>query len=243
MNTNLHENKSQIVNRKSQMVLVHGAFRGGWAWHKVEKILQAKGFRVFTPSLTGAGEKSHLNSAEITLLTWTNDIVNLIESEDLHEVILVGHSQGGIVVQAVAEAISGCISQMIFIDAPVLRDGECALDVLTKDVRETFGEPARNAIIPPIPMQESEDFSTEEIAWINAQLTAVPTNPSFDKIRIEKSRNIPHRYIFCTKTPPFFPSSFTQKRFDIEKIEYELIDAPHDCILSHSELIAELLSE
>ncbi|HMS41771.1 MAG TPA: alpha/beta fold hydrolase [Pyrinomonadaceae bacterium] len=224
-------------------ILIHGAFRGGWAWHKVKTILESKGVQVFAPSLTGAGEKSHLNSTEITLQTWTNDIVNLIESKDLRDVILVGHSQGGIVIQAVAEAISERISQMIFIDAPVLRDGECALDVLTKDVREKFGEPARNALIPPIPMQKSEDFSAAEIALINAQLTAVPTNPSFDKIRIEKSRNIPHRYIFCTKTPPFFPSSFTQKKFDIEKIEYELIDAPHDCILSHSELIAELLSE
>ncbi len=235
--------QSAIRNPQSAIVLIHGAFRGGWAWQKVKAILQSKDCLVFAPDLTGAGEKSNLNSAEITLETWTNDIKNLIESEDLHDVILVGHSQGGIVIQAVAEAISERISKMIFIDAPVLRDGECALDILTKDVREKFGEPARNALIAPIPMQENEDFSAEETAWINERLTAVPTNPSFDKIRIKKSANIPHRYIFCTKTPPFFPSNFTRKRFDVEQIEYELIDAPHDCILSHAELVAKLLSE
>jgi pimeloyl-ACP methyl ester carboxylesterase len=231
----------QIANRKSQIVLVHGAFRGGWAWHKVVKILESKGFRVFAPSLTGAGENSHLNSAEITLETWTNDIKNLIETEDLQDVVLVGHSQGGIVIQAVAEAISERIEQLIFIDAPVLRGGESALDILPEEVREKFGAPVRNALIEPIPMQKSEDFSAEEIAWINKRLTAVPTNPGFDKIRVEKSAKIPHRYIFCTKTPPFFPSNFTRKRFDAEKIEYELIDAPHDCILSHAELIVDLL--
>ena len=119
--------QSAIRNPQSAIVLIHGAFRGGWTWHKVENFLQSKGLRVFAPSLTGAGEKSHLNSAEITLETWTDDIKNLIESEDLRDVILVGHSQGGIIIQAVAEAISERISKLIFIDAPVLRDGECAL--------------------------------------------------------------------------------------------------------------------
>ena len=227
----------------SPFILIHGAFRGGWAWQKVVRILQSKGLQVFAPSLTGAGEKSHLNSPEITLKTWTDDVVNLIETEDLHDVFLVGHSQGGIVIQAVAEAVSDRISRLIFIDAPVLRDGECALDILPKDVREKFGEPARNALIQPIPLQENEDFSAQEIAWINERLTAVPTNPSFEKIRIEHSANIPHEYIFCAKTPPFYPASFTRQRFDIEGISYKLIDAPHDCILSHAELIAELLSE
>jgi pimeloyl-ACP methyl ester carboxylesterase len=232
-----------IRNLQPAIVLVHGAFRGGWAWHKVLPILELKGFQVFAPSLAGAGKKSHLNSAEITLKTWADDIKNLIETENLQDVVLVGHSQGGIVIQAVAEEISERIAKLFFIDAPVLRDGECALDILPKEMREKFGEPAQNSLIPPIPMQKTEDFSDEEIAWINERLTAVPTNPSFDKIRIEKSKHIPHRYIFCTKTPPFFPSNFTRKRFDEEKIPHELIDAPHDCILSHPELIAELLSE
>ena len=225
------------------LILIHGAFRGGWAWQKVQRILESKGFQVFAPSLTGAGEKSHFNNAEITLKTWTNDVVNLIESEDLRDVVLVGHSQGGIVIQAVAEAISERISRLIFIDAPVLRDGECASDVLPPEVREKFGKPARNALIQPIPLQESEDFSAEEIAWINERLTAVPTNPAFDKIRVKKSALIPHEYIFCSKTPSFFPSSFTRQRFDIEGITYKLINAPHDCILSHAELVEELLSQ
>ena len=236
-----HE-KSAIRNPQSAIVLVHGAFRGGWSWHKVGRILESKGCLVFAPDLTGAGEKAHLNSARITLETWTNDVKNLIETEDLRDVILVGHSQGGIVIQAVAETVAERISRLIFIDAPVLRDGESALDILPKEVREKFGETPRNALIEPIPLHESEDFSADEIAWINARLTAVPTNPSFDKIRIEKSAKIPHEYIFCKQTPPFFPSSFTRQRFDAEKIEYKFIDAPHDCILSHAEMIAGILA-
>ena len=222
-------------------ILVHGAFRGGWAWHKVLRILQTYGHEVFAPDLTGAGEKAYLNSAKITLQTWTDDIKNLIKTEDLSDVVLVGHSQGGIVIQAVAEAISERISRLIFVDAPVLRDGECGLDVLPKSVREKFGETPRNALIQPISLQPSDDFSAAETAWINARLTAVPTNPSFETICVKNSSKIPHEYIFCSRTPPFYPASFTRQRFDAEKISYKLIDAPHDCILSHPKLIAKIL--
>jgi pimeloyl-ACP methyl ester carboxylesterase len=239
----MNKEKSKIQNPKSKIVLVHGAFRGGWAWQKVRRILQSQGFEVFALSLTGAGEKAHLLSAEITLQTWVEDIVNLLNCEDLRDVILVGHSQGGVVIQAVAEAIAERISKLVFIDAPVLRDGECAIDVLPKSVREKFGETPKNALIPPMPLQANEYFSDEEIAWFNQRLTPVPTNPSLEKIHIERSANLPHTYIFCSQTPPFYPASYTRQRFDRERINYQLIDAPHDCIWTHAELIAEILKK
>ena len=233
---------SAIRNPQSAIVLVHGAFRGGWSWQKVRRILQNQGHEVFAPSLTGAGEKVHLLSPEITLETWTDDIVNLLNCEDLRNVILVGHSQGGIVIQAVAEAVTERISRLVFIDAPVLRDNESAVDILPLEIREKFGETPINALISPIPLRPNEDFSAEEISWINARLTPVPTNPSLQKIRIKRSANLPHQYIFCQKTPPFYPASYTRQRFDKEEVRYKLIDAPHDCILTHSELIAEIIT-
>lgn len=225
----------------SPYVLIHGAFRGGWAWQKIRRILQAKGFEVFAPSLTGAGEKAHLLSAEISLQTWVEDIVNLLNCEDLSNVTLVGHSQGGIIIQGVAEAVTERISRLIFIDAPVLQDGECAVDVVPKEVREKFGETPRNALIQPIPLPPDEYFSDEETVWFNQRLTPVPTNPSLEKIRIERSANLPHKYIFCQKTPPFFPSAVTRQRFDRDGVNYELINAPHDCIWTHPEMVAEIL--
>ncbi|NJM52877.1 MAG: alpha/beta hydrolase [Blastocatellia bacterium] len=144
-------------------LLLHGAFRGGWAWQKVRRILQNRGHEVFAPSLTGAGEKAHLLSPEITLEIWIKDIVNLLNCEDLDNVTLVGHSQGGIVIQAVAEAITERISKLIFIDAPVLQDGECAVDVLPKSVRERFGETPKNALIPPIPLAKTNIFPTKRL--------------------------------------------------------------------------------
>jgi pimeloyl-ACP methyl ester carboxylesterase len=222
-------------------LLIHGAFRGGWAWQKVRRLLQAKGHEVFAPSLTGAGEKVHLLSPEITLETWTDDIVNLLNAEDLRDVVLVGHSQGGIVIQAVAEAIAERISRLVFIDAPVLQHNQSAVDVLPKEVRKKFGETPPNSLIPPIPLRPNGHFSDADIAWINARLTPVPTNPSLEKIRIERSANLQHNYVFCSQTPPNYPPSYTRQRFDIEQVSYKLIDAPHDCIWTHPELVAECL--
>ena len=73
----MNKNQSAIRNPQSAIILVHGAFRGGWSWQKVRRILQQQGCEVFAPSLTGAGERKHLNSEKITLQTWVTDILNL----------------------------------------------------------------------------------------------------------------------------------------------------------------------
>jgi pimeloyl-ACP methyl ester carboxylesterase len=237
----MNKNKTPDTLNPNPFLLVHGAFRGGWMWQKVRRVLQSNGHEVFAPSLTGAGEKVHHLSPEISLETWTNDIVNLLNAEDLSNVVLVGHSQGGIVIQAVAEAVTERISQLVFIDAPVLQDGQSAIDILPQEIREKFGETPRNSLIPPMPLRPSEHLREEEIFWINQRLTPVPTNPSLEPVQIRRSANLPHQYVFCSQTPPLYPSNYTRQRFDDKGINYKLIDAPHDCIWTHSELIAEIL--
>jgi pimeloyl-ACP methyl ester carboxylesterase len=224
-------------------VLIHGAFRGGWSWQKARRILQARDYEAFAPSLSGAGERAHLNRPDILLEDWVNDVTALLNAEDLKNVILVGHSQGGIVIQAVAEAVPERIAKLVFIDAPVLRDGECAVDAIPAEIRAKFGETPANALIPPMPLKVSQDFTEQEVSWINARLTAVPTNPSLERIQIARSFKIPHEYIFCAQTPPVYPASFTRHRFEAEGVKYLLIDTGHDCIMTHPQLIADLLVE
>ena len=86
-------------------VLLHGAWHGGWCWRFVADILRARGHEVTTPTQTGLGERRHLISAEITLQTFIDDLVNHVLAEDLNDVILVGHSFGGNAVSGAAEAI------------------------------------------------------------------------------------------------------------------------------------------
>ncbi len=105
-------------------VFVHGAWGGGWQWSKVDHLLTADGHRVYRPTLTGLGEKVHLASPDINLTTHVTDIVNVILWEDLRDIVLVGHSYGGMVITGVMDRVPGRIRRVIFLDAVAPDDGE-----------------------------------------------------------------------------------------------------------------------
>jgi pimeloyl-ACP methyl ester carboxylesterase len=110
-------------------VLVHGATGGGWIWRQVSLLLRTKGVEVYTPTLTGLGECAHLLSPEFDLDTHIQDVVNVMEYEGLSEVILVGHSYGGMVITGVAERIPQRLAHLVYLDAYVPEDGESAMDL------------------------------------------------------------------------------------------------------------------
>jgi pimeloyl-ACP methyl ester carboxylesterase len=122
--------------RSRTFVLVHGAWHGGWCWRRVADRLTAAGHRVFTPTLTGLGERKHLMCASITLDTHVQDVCNLIRFEELSDICLVGHSYAGMVVSLVAEAMEDRISSFVFLDAFVPEDGETPLDLVSAQVQE-----------------------------------------------------------------------------------------------------------
>ena len=105
-------------------VLVHGAWGGGWQWKKVDILLTADGNKVYRPTLTGLGERVHLASPDLTLTTHITDIVNVILWENLRDVVLVGHSYGGMVITGVMDRVPDRIRRVIFVDAVVPNDGE-----------------------------------------------------------------------------------------------------------------------
>jgi pimeloyl-ACP methyl ester carboxylesterase len=111
------------------LVSVHGAWAGGWQMKKVAPILEARGWKVYRPSLPGLGEHHHLATPNIGLEDHITDIVNLILFEDLHDVILLGHSYGGMVVTGVADRIPERIARLVYLDAFVPNDGESLLGI------------------------------------------------------------------------------------------------------------------
>ncbi|WP_306353236.1 alpha/beta fold hydrolase [Flavobacterium sp. '19STA2R22 D10 B1'] len=110
-------------------LFVPGAWDGGWDYAKVDSILSVNGDIVYRPTLTGLGERVHLSNAKINMSTFIADIVNVIKFENLHNVILVGHSFGGIVISGVAEQVPDRIKQLIYLDAMIPNNGESAKDV------------------------------------------------------------------------------------------------------------------
>lgn len=122
----------------ANFVLVHPAWMGGWCWKKLVPLLGARGHAVFTPTLTGMGERSHLARPEIGLSTHVEDVVRVLEYEDLSDVILVANSSGGMVITGVADRVPERLSHVTYLDAFVPQDGECMLDLVPPERRPTM---------------------------------------------------------------------------------------------------------
>jgi pimeloyl-ACP methyl ester carboxylesterase len=156
-------------------VLVHGAWHGGWCWRSVSSELRAKGHEVWTPTMTGLGEREHLNPEAVDLQTHVTDIVKLLEFEDLHEVVLVGHSYGGMVVTGVASAVPERVRHLVYLDAFV----PPAAGISTFDMLGDAG--ARMASVAgalvPVPEPPLGDFGVtdaEDLAWLRSRMRPHP---------------------------------------------------------------------
>jgi pimeloyl-ACP methyl ester carboxylesterase len=114
----------------ANIVLVHGAWHGGWCYRDTAAILKAKGHNVFSPTLSGNGMYKHNGNESITLETHVRDVCGLIESEELDNVVLLGHSYGGMVITAAADRIPSKIKQLIYLDAFVPEDRQSLMDLL-----------------------------------------------------------------------------------------------------------------
>jgi pimeloyl-ACP methyl ester carboxylesterase len=113
-------------------VLVHGAWHGGWCYRDTAAALRKAGHNVFTPTHTGVGERAHQSSEHITLETHIRDVVGCIEAEELKDIVLVGHSYGGMVITGVADRIADRVKTLVYLDAFVPADGDSLISLLTR---------------------------------------------------------------------------------------------------------------
>jgi len=157
-------------------VLVHGAWHGSWSWSRVVPLLEAEGHRVFAPTLTGVGERAALLSRDVTLETHVADVVDLIRAEDLRDVVLVGHSYGGIVARHVADRVPERILSLLFLDAFVTDDGKSLSDYLP-DGGQIFHDLAAGAgegwKVPPLPASMLS-VNAADVEWVESQCTPQP---------------------------------------------------------------------
>ena len=118
-----------MANGPAIFVLVHGAWHGGWCYARVAALLRARGHTVFTPTLTGQGERAHLLSGSINLSTHIEDVLGVFRCEQLNGVVLAGHSYGGMVVTGVADRIAQHIRALAYLDAFIPEDGQSLFDI------------------------------------------------------------------------------------------------------------------
>ena len=168
-------------------VLVHGAWHGGWCWRFVRPFL--KGHEVFAPSLTGLGERKHLARLDIDLDTHIGDIVSILEMEDLRDVVLVGHSYGGMVITGAADRAHERIKRLVYLDAFVPENGKCTLDYVVPEraarMREE-GEKAGSVTPPPLSLWGLT--KPEHIDFVKPREVRHPYRTMAQNIRLEKRR-------------------------------------------------------
>ena len=125
---------AQLPNKETTscgatFLVCHGAWSAGWAWKKMHPLMAAAGHRLVTPTYTGLGERAHLANPSIDLETHIEDVLNVIKYEDLRDIVLVGHSYGGMVATGVADRARDRVTQLIYVDAFVPADGQSLLDL------------------------------------------------------------------------------------------------------------------
>ena len=231
----------------ANFVLVHGAWHGSWCWKRVRKALQAAGHDVFTPTLTGVGERSHLNAPSVNLSTHVADVVNLIQWEDLSDVVLCGHSYGGCVISGAADRIPDRIRALVYLDAFVLENGECLFDVVPPEqgpgMRQQAQATGDGWKVPPIPAEVFK-VNSRDSAWVNAQCTPQPLATFEERIKLTgglgRIQNVTHILATGFEGSPFPVSHERAKKKGWKTCT---VACGHDVMLDLPDELAGLLLE
>jgi len=188
-----------------KFVLVHGAWGGSWMWARLAAVLRSTGHDVFTPSMTGIGERSHLASPDVNLSVHSKDILQVIEYERLADFVLVGHSYGGMVVTGVADRVPERVRSLVYLDAFVPRDGQALIDLARPEMRAALLD-LKDWRIQPLPPQRQGMTDPGEIAWVEGRRNPQPLGTFKEKISLKGGYRGKKTYLFCSG---YSPTSFS----------------------------------
>jgi pimeloyl-ACP methyl ester carboxylesterase len=185
-------------------LVAHGAWSSAWAWKKMRPLLRAAGHELWTPTYTGLGERAHLASPSVDLDTHIADILGVLDMEDLREIVLIGHSYGGMVATGVADRARERIAQVVYLDAFVPKDGQSLLDLQGAETRDRMRESARTGCdgwrLPPNPMPP--DTPEADVAWATGRRMPHPLKCFEQPLRPTSSAPPPRSYIYCRRARP-----------------------------------------
>ncbi|MFF5056874.1 alpha/beta fold hydrolase [Micromonospora sp. NPDC000663] len=197
-------------------VLVPGFWLGAWAWREVTGLLRAQGHDVYPMTLTGLAERDHLAGPEVSLETHTTDIVRLIEVEDLHDVLLVGHSGGGMPVAQAADRIPQRVARVVYVESGPLPDGTAQFDTVPppeqQRLREAIGDghllppPAWDPVADPSNLAGLDEAT---LAVLRFRATPQPLRTATDPVRRTGGRPVPTALVAST-----FPLSVVREMID-----------------------------
>jgi pimeloyl-ACP methyl ester carboxylesterase len=228
-------------------VLVHGAWHGGWCWRFVRPLLRRTGHDVFAPSLTGLGERKHLARPDIDLDTHIEDIVSLVEMEDLNDIVLVGHSYGGMVVTGAADRAHARIKRLVYLDAFVPENGKCTLDYVVPEraarMREE-GEKVGSVTPPPLSLWGHTE--AKHIDFIKPREVRHPYRTMSQKIKLVNQSalaRLPKTFVYCSSPATGSFDQFAAKYRNDAAWKFFELKTGHDAMILMPEQVAEILQK
>jgi pimeloyl-ACP methyl ester carboxylesterase len=237
----------RAAQTSTTFVLVHGAWHGGWCWSRVSPVLREAGHTVYTPTLTGLGERSHLLTPAVDLRLHVQDIVGLLEYENLSSVVLVGHSYGGMVISGVAERMPGRLSHLVYLDAFLPEAGQSVLDLLPEQrsaqLREQAAAYGDGWLVPAPPPESYGVVEPADLEWVRPRLGPQPLatlDQPLDRLApIDPA--ITRSYIACTEFPAFRP--FAERVRHDPAWRSREIASGHDAMVTQPRSLANILME
>ena len=226
-------------------LVAHGAWSAGWAWKKMRARLRDRGHEIYTPTYTGLGERGHLATRDVRLDTHIADVCAVIAMEDLRDVVLIGHSYGGIVAAGVADRMAPNISQVVYLDAFVARDGQSIFDLHPPESRERIRAAAAQEgdgwRVPPNP--PPPDTSPEDLEWMLPRRVPHPIACFEEPLRLTGAIDrLAQTYIYATRSAPgdVFRQFATRAQTEPGWRYFE-IDASHNPHITAPDRLTDLL--
>jgi len=231
-------------------VLVHGGGHGGWCYQKVARRLRAEGHEVHAPSLTGLADRSHLLDPGIDLDTHITDVVNLLRYEDLSDVILVGHSYGGMVITGIADRAADRVGRLVYLDAANPRNGQSLVDVAGPVIESTrpMGAVIDGVELVLLPAPGAAAFygvtDPDDLRWMDERLTGHPWRCFEQKLELTNEDAlwaIPQYHVVCTsKLLTRDPALMDRARAEGRLWD---IDTGHDLMITEPDQVTKALLE
>lgn len=236
------------ADARKTFVLVHGSWHGAWCWSRVSAELAARGHRAFAVTQTGLGDRKHLAHAAVDISVFVDDVVNLIEAEELENVVLVGHSFGGIPITGAAARIPRRIHSLVYLDAGVPASGDSAISPLSSQEQALRRKAAvvvdgAEVLMPPPQLPAFWGLAGDDAAWVLRRLTPHPFATYVTPLKFDEAAwaRLPRTYIQCVA--PRHPAlGDMQARIKVDKQwRWAEIPSGHDAMVSHPKELAKLL--
>ena len=230
-------------------LLVHGAWHGGWCWRRVTDILRAAGHTVFTPTLTGLGERAHLARPETDLETHIADVLGVLDAEELDDVILCGHSYGGMVITPVLDRRPETFRAGIWLDAFVPEDGRSMLDgwphERAQHTREAVATRGEGWKLDPLPPDYFGVMDEDDADWVVRRCVPQPFRTFTQHVHLTGAwKTVPKKmYLLAELHPNSSFDRFATPLSQQDDWDVRSVPAGHDVMIDRPELLAEIFLE